>query len=91
VKQGSANELFLRAVAFAVDAHGRVGQERKGTDYPYAVHPLRVGEILAAHEYVDDVVAAGILHNTIEDAGVTPDELRATGAQRMIASRVDAS
>ena len=46
VKDGQANPRFLTATSFAVEAHGRIRQERKGTTYPYVVHPIRVGEIL---------------------------------------------
>jgi (p)ppGpp synthase/HD superfamily hydrolase len=72
---GQASEGLLDAVRFAVDAHGRVRQARKGTAFPYVIHPLRVGEILYRHGADEDVVRAGLLHDTIEDARVSAQEL----------------
>jgi Domain of unknown function (DUF6946)/HD domain len=83
MSEGSANELFMRAAAFAVEAHGHVRQARKGTDYPYVVHPLRVGSILDAYGYSDEAVAAGILHDTIEDAGVAASDLESSFGRRI--------
>jgi (p)ppGpp synthase/HD superfamily hydrolase len=71
-----ANPQYLRALAFAVDRHGRVEQARKGTAFPYVVHVIRVAEILERLPVGEDVVVAGFLHDTVEDAGVTYDELR---------------
>jgi len=72
---GKANPKFQEALAFAAQAHAAVNQERKGTDFPYIVHPIRVAEILDRFDCGDDVVVAGFLHDTIEDAGVTRDDL----------------
>jgi hypothetical protein len=41
---------------------------RKGTDVPYINHPIAVAHILEDHGYVEDLVAAGLLHDTVEDA-----------------------
>jgi (p)ppGpp synthase/HD superfamily hydrolase len=76
VKQGQADPRFLAATSFAVEAHGRVSQERKGTTYPYVAHPLRVGEILYRHGAGGDTVVAGILHDVLEDTLGTEAELR---------------
>jgi len=43
-------------------------QKRKGKDTPYIIHPLVVGLILARISRDEDVVVAGILHDTIEDS-----------------------
>ncbi len=72
---GNANPRFEKALAFAAQAHGAVKQERKGTDFPYIAHPIRVAEILDRFEYNEDVIMAGFLHDTIEDANVTADEI----------------
>ena len=40
-------------------------QKRKGKDIPYITHPLAVGLILARACASEDVVIAGILHDTI--------------------------
>jgi (p)ppGpp synthase/HD superfamily hydrolase len=43
-------------------------QKRKGKDVPYITHPLIVGLILSAARASEDVIVAGILHDTIEDS-----------------------
>src|SRR3954454_4455187 len=73
--EAHAKPVFLRAVAFAVAKHGAVQQARKGTSFPYVVHPLRVGETLDRFGETEDVVVAGLLHDVTEDAGVTQHEL----------------
>lgn len=80
---GSANPRVLEAVAFATERHGAVAQERKGTTFPYLVHPLRVAEILDRFDYSEEVVMAGILHDTVEDAGVRYGELTAAFGERV--------
>ncbi len=87
---GNANPRIQEAISFAVEAHGKVGQARKDTTFPYVVHPIRVAEILYAFGYGEDVVAAGCLHDTIEDAGVTVEELRTRFGDR-VASLVTAA
>ena len=44
--EGKASPLFQEALQFAVSAHASKNQERKGTDFPYVSHPIRVAEIL---------------------------------------------
>ncbi len=55
-----------KAIDFAIEVHKN--QKRKGKDIPYIVHPLGVGLILAKAGAGDDVIVAGILHDTIEDS-----------------------
>jgi (p)ppGpp synthase/HD superfamily hydrolase len=58
-----------RAIKFAIKTHEIYQkQKRKGKDVAYITHPLTVGIILAGVKASDDVVAAGILHDTIEDS-----------------------
>ena len=57
------------ALKFAIEIHEvDQQQKRKGKDIPYIVHPLIVGLILARVGASENVVAAGILHDTIEDS-----------------------
>ena len=50
----------------AIEAHA--GQTRKGLDgFPYVVHPLHVGLMLARFDLDDEVIQAGILHDVVED------------------------
>ena len=57
------------AVKFAIKTHEVYQkQKRKGKDIPYITHPLTVGLILACAGAEEDVIVAGILHDTIEDS-----------------------
>jgi (p)ppGpp synthase/HD superfamily hydrolase len=66
---------LLDAVAFASRAHQ--GQHRGDGCTPYAAHPVRVALILATAfgERRPEVLAAALLHDTIEDTGVDRDEV----------------
>lgn len=66
--------LIERAIEVATVAHK--GQCRKGTDIPYIMHPFAVGMMLAKAGCDDEVVAAGILHDTVEDTDLTSDDIR---------------
>lgn len=68
------------AIKFSIKTHEVYQQQkRKGKDIPYITHPLTVGIILARAGANEDVVVAGILHDTIEDSAlekkVTPEML----------------
>ena len=82
--EGNSNPSFEKALAFAAETHGAVKQERKGTDFPYVAHPIRVAELLDRFERDEDVVVAGFLHDTIEDTQVTaePDQGSVRSADR---------
>lgn len=82
---GNANPRFEKALAFAARAHRAVKQERKGTDFPYIAHPIRVAEILDRFGCDEDVIVAGFLHDTIEDANVTEDEISTAFTPRIAA------
>ena len=57
-------ELVTRAYDFAEQIHG--GQTRRSGE-PYIIHPLEVAHVLAELEMDEATVAAGLLHDTIED------------------------
>src|SRR5687768_14221212 len=66
------DSIVARAATFAVRAHE--GQTRKGTGFPYVVHPIGVAHILRDY-YPDDegLEAAGYLHDVLEDTD-TPEQ-----------------
>jgi (p)ppGpp synthase/HD superfamily hydrolase len=64
-----------RALAFALEKHA--GQTRKGRDVPYASHPLRVAGLVLEHGGDATQVAVALLHDVIEDCGVSDAELEA--------------
>lgn len=66
LKASYCSPRLKKAVHFAYEAHR--GQNRKGTDIPYIVHPFAVAHILAKIGNTEDVVIAGLLHDTIEDS-----------------------
>jgi GTP pyrophosphokinase len=65
--------LLQRAYVFSAKVHE--GQERLSGE-PYLVHPMEVAGILADLRMDDITVAAGLLHDTIEDTLATPEELQ---------------
>jgi len=74
VSKKKKGKLIFQAIEFAVKAH--TNHFRKGTNIPYIVHPLGVGKILIEHGFSEDVIAAGILHDTIEDTPVTLKDIK---------------
>jgi (p)ppGpp synthase/HD superfamily hydrolase len=53
------------------------GQVRNGSGgMPYVEHPVAVAALLDEHGYGDEVLAAALLHDVVEDSETTLDELR---------------
>ena len=74
--------MINRAIAFATKAHE--GQFRKGTNKPYIVHPMEVGNIVSAMTEDEEIISAAILHDTIEDCeGVTQRVLAQEFSERV--------
>lgn len=57
--------MINKAREFAAKAHE--GQVRKGTNRPYIVHPIEVGDIVSSMTQDAEVISAALLHDTIED------------------------
>ncbi len=70
-----------RAVEFAADRHRH--QLRKKNDLPYIIHPFAVCLILTRLGCDDEILAAALLHDTLEDTETTLDELRAEFGSRV--------
>ncbi|MFV0446695.1 MAG: HD domain-containing protein [Planctomycetaceae bacterium] len=63
-----------RALRFAADRHRH--QTRKGGDVPYITHPVQVAWILQRVGFDDEpLLIAALLHDVLEDCGVTRGEL----------------
>ena len=60
--------------AYRVASEAHKDQKRKSGE-PYIIHPLCVGIILAELEMDKETIAAGILHDVVEDTVMTVDEL----------------
>lgn len=67
--------LVVRAHAFAADAHGSIGQVRKYTGEPYIKHPVEVMTIVRSVDHTEEMLAAALLHDTIEDTPVTREDV----------------
>jgi len=60
-----------KAIRFAVKVHEvDQKQKRKGKDIAYITHPLTVALILSQARAKEEVVIAGLLHDTIEDCSM---------------------
>lgn len=71
-------EKIQDAIQLAFRKHR--GQLRKGTQFPYIVHPMGVMKLLLMEQaeditISDDVIIAGILHDTVEDTNMTLEEI----------------
>ena len=76
-------ELLDRAIVFAVRAHA--GIERRGKGFPYIVHPMEAVEIVATITPDQELLAAAVLHDTVEDTDVTIEQIRAEFGDRVAA------
>lgn len=65
--------LLDKAIVFAVKAHS--GAFRKGTKIPYIVHPMETATIAASMTDDEEVIAAAVLHDVVEDTPVTKKQL----------------
>jgi (p)ppGpp synthase/HD superfamily hydrolase len=74
--------LINSALNFAALAHAN--QKRKSTEVPYIVHPVGVMMVLVECGVTDpELLAAALLHDTLEDTGTTLDELSAIFGERV--------
>ena len=65
--------LVSDAMIFAARAHD--GMLRKGTNIPYIVHPAEVAAIAATLTNDPEILAAALLHDVMEDCGVSEEAL----------------
>ena len=70
---GSRRPRTRAALDFARERHH--GQRRESDGAPFVTHPLEVAEMLEGCGYRDEVVAAGVLHDVLEDTDARPDEI----------------
>lgn len=70
--QNANLELIQHAYVYAATAHA--GQTRLSGE-PYLSHPLAVADILADMGFDEPTIAAGLLHDTVEDTHSTIDEI----------------
>ncbi len=70
---GCDEQLITKAYDYTKEAHK--GQLRNSGE-EYFVHPVNVGLILASLNMDDATIAAGLLHDVLEDTEITPEQMR---------------
>ena len=74
-------ELVSEAIVFAVKAHD--GMRRKKSQAPYILHPMEAAVIVGTMTDEQNVIAAAALHDVVEDAGITLEEIKEKFGQRV--------
>ena len=74
VKHGFNKKHLTKALQVAKHYHG--AQKRRSGE-PFYLHPVAVATLLLKHTKEEDVVIAGLLHDTIEDTAFTMFQVRA--------------
>lgn len=82
-EESEMSELVNSAIVFATEKHS--GQVRKFSGIPYILHPLEVAAIIASITNDENTISAGILHDTVEDCDVEPEEIRERFGSRVFA------
>ena len=75
-------DILDRAIRFAVDAHA--GQFRKDGS-AFILHPLEDAVIVGTMTTDRETLAAAVLHDTVEDTDVTPEQIRERFGERVYA------
>lgn len=76
-------ELISQAIQFAVQAHD--GMRRKSGNSPYILHPLEAAVIVGTMTDDQHLIAAAVLHDVVEDAGITMQEVEERFGSRVAA------
>jgi (p)ppGpp synthase/HD superfamily hydrolase len=74
-------DVIEKALEVASQAHEK--QYRKRTKIPYITHPAAVGMMLMKEGFDEEIVAAGILHDTIEDTDLNLADIEKVFGQRI--------
>lgn len=70
--------LEQKALEFAKSAHEAVGQRRKYSNQPYIVHPMAVAGLVKTVPHTEEMVAAALLHDTVEDTHIELADIKRT-------------
>lgn len=71
--KSDADVAFVsKAYEFSKEAHK---EQKRFSGHPYFIHPAEVGYMLAVAGFDSKIIAAGLLHDTIEDGGVKPQTI----------------
>jgi len=84
VIESAAERSALVRAAYEKASEAHAGQVRNGSGgLPYIEHPTAVAARLERHGYGDEVIAAALLHDVVEDSETTVEELRETFGERV--------
>ena len=83
------NDLIAKALRLAALYHKN--DTRKGKELPYIVHPVEVAMILQENDMDDDIIIAGLLHDTLEDTSLTKSDIEKEFGKRIADLVVGAS
>lgn len=73
--------LTQAAISFAAEQHG--AQRRDGDGAEFLAHPVEVAALLKRSGYGDEVVAAAVLHDVLEDTDAEAPDLEARFGRRV--------
>ena len=74
-------ELVSEAIMFAVAAHD--GMRRKKSETPYILHPMEAAVIVGTMSDDQELIAAAVLHDVVEDAGIAIETIEAKFGKRV--------
>ena len=74
-------ELVSEAIAFAVKTYD--GMRRKKSSAPYILHPMEAAVIVGTMTDDQNLIAAAALHDVVEDAGITIEEIEERFGKRV--------
>lgn len=74
-------ELFDEALIFACKKHS--GQHRKASALPYILHPMEVASIVSTMSDSQELLAAALLHDTVEDTETSLKEVEEKFGKRV--------
>ena len=74
-------DLVTEAVIFASKAHD--GMRRKLSSAPYIMHPLEAAVTVSSITCDQEIIAASVLHDVVEDANIQPEEIEEKFGKRV--------
>jgi (p)ppGpp synthase/HD superfamily hydrolase len=74
--------IIDKAMKFAATAHDRTYRKNNGK-LPYIYHPTMLAFYLQKYNFDEEIVAAALLHDTVEDTEIELDEIKSTFGNRI--------
>jgi len=75
--------VVMRSLELAARWHKGQTRKHPSEEIPYIAHPAGVGMLLMRAGFDDEIIAAGILHDVVEDCGVTLEDLASAMTPRI--------